>query len=736
MDEQQERKASTRLKPDAKLSSSYEFSEVIGSGGMGVIYKARHPILKKLVAVKILHQINAQTVMRFQREAQAATNLHHENVIAVHEFGVTKEGQPYMVMDFLEGKSLAELIAERGALHQDLCLHIFDQLCNGIAHAHSKGVLHRDLKPSNIMLIAPESWKPQVQIVDFGIAKVLSPEGGDLGKLTQTGDIIGSPLYMSPEQCLGKDIDFRSDIYSIGCVMFEALTGKPPIVGETMMETMLKQMNDKAPLLNQARSGKDFPVWLERLVERALQKDPQQRFQSVKELKTALERRIVPDPNSTSAAASAAHFHSWNKAPRFAVPLCAVLLLAVACAVALHLTHSPPNTATTLKAQSNVNHDDTAATSKLTDDLLNDPNAATKAMIEDTSNDTITNVDRQPITDEALLGLKDRIDVKVLRVPSSRITEAALRDIVHLPLVALILEDNKRITNKALEILTAEGSRTIAIEELSVAKTSINDAGLRYIPRFYKLENLNLRDDGITNAGLVNLKRLKNLAVLKLGGNQSITDAGLANLSELTNLDSLELRYTSVNGSGLNALKNLRYLRSLFLTGTPTNDAALAAIKQLPVMSLELDFTKVSSEGVGHLREIKTLKVLNLNHVGLSAEAIASLSTMPLNSLEVAATGLTDQDLIQLANCKSLRKLNLSQNPKITGRGLKALAVLPLTELRLSRNFFNDRDLMQLAECKGLRALHLDYCRNISSAGVTEFRRFLPECLIFPADTP
>jgi eukaryotic-like serine/threonine-protein kinase len=243
------------------------------------------------------------TVQRFQREAQAAYNLHHENVVAVHEFGVTDEGQPFMVMEFIQGKTLASVIDERGALPLDLCVKIFKQVCSGVAHAHSRGVLHRDLKPSNIMLTDPDSWNPQVRIVDFGIAKVLDMAEDDTstGKLTRTGDFVGSPLYMSPEQCLGKNIDLRSDIYSIGCIMYETLTGRAPFIGGTSMEIMLRQMNDLAPTLKEGGGGTSYPAWIERLVARALAKDPNKRFQNVEEMKKALEERVVAEVKASSA---------------------------------------------------------------------------------------------------------------------------------------------------------------------------------------------------------------------------------------------------------------------------------------------------------------------------------------------------------------------------------------------------------------------------------------------------
>lgn len=276
---------------DQKLSNQYEFISEIGSGGMGVIYKARHIALNQTVAIKRLHnnRIDEVSVRRFQQEAKAVTALDHPSIVRVRDFGVSESGQPHMVLDFIEGDTLSKSIQKTAGLPVEESLDIFIQACDALEHAHSRGVLHRDLKPSNIMLVPRIAGAPLVKIVDFGIAKINHPEiESGIMNLTQTGEVFGSPLYMSPEQASGAKLDKRSDIYSFGCVMFETLTGTPPFVGGSSIETIFRQLNDKAPTLKEGSLGRDFPLELETIVAKALEKKPDDRFQSMAELKHQL----------------------------------------------------------------------------------------------------------------------------------------------------------------------------------------------------------------------------------------------------------------------------------------------------------------------------------------------------------------------------------------------------------------------------------------------------------------
>ncbi len=280
------------------LADRYEILEVIGGGGMGLVYKARHRLMNRIVAIKMLHKhmiSSKDTLKRFQLEAQAASCLSLPNILTVYDFGLTNEGQPYMVMDYLEGTSLADVLEEEHHLLPDRAINIFVQACAGLAHAHQKGVLHRDIKPSNIMLVNFGDQADFVKIVDFGIAKLLNQ---GVGELTKTGEVYGSPSYMSPEQCRGKDTDARSDIYSMGCVMYRTLSGRPLFSGDDIIELLFKQVSEPpAPF----EADLNIPQELETTIFKALAKDPADRYANMGEFKEALEKYVEKRAGKTTA---------------------------------------------------------------------------------------------------------------------------------------------------------------------------------------------------------------------------------------------------------------------------------------------------------------------------------------------------------------------------------------------------------------------------------------------------
>ncbi len=271
------------------LGGKYQFLSVVGEGGMSVIYRARQLALDKTVAIKMLHGSSSghsKTNIRFHQEARLASSLSHPNVIAVHDFGTTEHGQPFLVMDFIDGPSLAQLIRDEGPLRADRAVEIFIQMTAGLTHAHDKGILHRDLKPSNIM-ISRVDGADMVTLVDFGIAK-MTGESAESQQLTKTGDLFGSPPYMSPEQCLGQKLDARSDIYALGCIMYEALTGVVPFLGESAAETIFKHLNEVPPKMAEV-CDIPFSDDLEEIVARCLTRDPRFRYQTSEELHADLE---------------------------------------------------------------------------------------------------------------------------------------------------------------------------------------------------------------------------------------------------------------------------------------------------------------------------------------------------------------------------------------------------------------------------------------------------------------
>jgi serine/threonine protein kinase len=283
------------------IADRYEIKSLLGTGGMSSVYKVWDTVIKREVALKVLrpHLLADPkgALARFHREAQAVGKLDHQNIVKVHDFGMDEKGCPYLIMDFIEGKSLADIIKREGPQDLPFIIDVFVQTCDALAHAHKKGVVHRDLKPSNIMLVDNN----QVKILDFGIAKILTPEGSMELELTRTGEICGSPLYMSPEQCQGKKLDKRSDIYSIGCVIYESFTGVPPLKADSQYQTLYKQINEMPPPIASLRPNAKEASKIETIILRSMAKKPEDRFQSIDELKNALTKLGAPQQSGLFA---------------------------------------------------------------------------------------------------------------------------------------------------------------------------------------------------------------------------------------------------------------------------------------------------------------------------------------------------------------------------------------------------------------------------------------------------
>lgn len=283
------------------LMGKYDIIDVIGHGGMGVVYKGRQVLMERTVAIKMLqsqHIADSQSVQRFLREGKASCRMNHPHVITVYDFGVTPQsGQPFIVMDYLQGISLADLIKQDGQVSVERSIKILTQATDALDHAHRAGVLHRDLKPSNIMLVEYEDEKDFVKIVDFGVAQLIGA-GGEQQRLTQMGEVCGSPVYMSPEQCQGLELDHRSDVYSMGIVIYETLTGCLPILGKTMVDTMSKHISEMPPRFSESRPDLYIPERIEAVVFKALAKDPANRHQTMSELCRDLDTAI-PKPGKS-----------------------------------------------------------------------------------------------------------------------------------------------------------------------------------------------------------------------------------------------------------------------------------------------------------------------------------------------------------------------------------------------------------------------------------------------------
>jgi|GEM_PF-1180274 len=276
------------------LDGRYRIESLLGKGGIGVVYQATHIHIDTKFAVKILNPdlvANQSAIERFRREAKAAGRIHHPNAVQVTDFGVTAEKIVYLVMELVNGRSLRDLLCEKGTLDYRYAIGLIQQVCAAVEAAHESGIIHRDLKPDNIM-IKEEGQAEVVKVLDFGIAKLKEqiPSSGARQTLTREGTIIGTPEYMSPEQCRGQKLDSRSDIYSIGVILYEILCGNPPFMADSPLEVVVKHLSAKTrPLCEMCPT---VPEPIERIVMRALEKDPAQRPASAAKLSYELQEAL------------------------------------------------------------------------------------------------------------------------------------------------------------------------------------------------------------------------------------------------------------------------------------------------------------------------------------------------------------------------------------------------------------------------------------------------------------
>ncbi|HEX7177900.1 MAG TPA: serine/threonine-protein kinase [Pyrinomonadaceae bacterium] len=290
------------------LAGKYRIEEKLSEGGMGCVYRATHVLMEKTLAVKVLHPALAaddNIVARFTREARAASRISHPHAITVTDFGEAENGVVFLVMEYLRGRTLKEVIRSEGPMPLKRAAEIVRQMAGALEAAHNEGVVHRDLKSDNIMLDETPGgdW---AKVLDFGIAKIKETAENQDPELTAPNLIIGTPQYMSPEQCSGASkIDARSDIYSFGIIVYEMLAGHVPFTGDSPTEVMMMQMQEAAPSLHTERD--DLPASVDAVVQRALAKNPDHRFQNAGELSGAFASAASADaPTEAAAAANAA----------------------------------------------------------------------------------------------------------------------------------------------------------------------------------------------------------------------------------------------------------------------------------------------------------------------------------------------------------------------------------------------------------------------------------------------
>ncbi len=491
------------------IGGRYKVISLLGKGGMGLVYKVEQVISREELALKTIHKnfLNETTIKRFENEARATFAVNHPNIISVKAYGLLDDQTPFMAMEIVDGETIAELLQDSGSLPIEVALPLIIQVCFGLAHAHENAVVHRDIKPSNIMIIKgrPIGTEGSVKILDFGIAKFSHREGGEIQALTKTGEIFGSPLYMSPEQCSRSKVDQRSDIYSLGCVIFETLTGKLPFKGNSALATLMMHQTNAPPRLGETSSKQKYPEDLERIVAKMLAKDPADRYQNLgvvaHDLSSILNRsdssRIskklsleMPDNEDEETGSSIKRSFSFA-----AALVSLIFLLAIAVVSVMNFN-----------AHRNVKADRERAIEqkKLEDVIEISRHPETKNVGDSTALNKIS----IPELEKKLAGSGNLLDLR-----GAKVTAEMLEIISKAKHIDNINFLGSNIDNGALEKLSK-----LQLTNITLSNSTFNDLGAQKISQIENLRTIKANDTTITNKGLGYLSKLNKLSQIKIEG--------------------------------------------------------------------------------------------------------------------------------------------------------------------------------------------------------------------------
>ncbi len=612
-DEQPVRKPQEEMSADPPIfiSDRYEIKRIIGGGINSAVYEAYDKSLKKSVAIKKLHNTSTSVeLIRFQREAKLTSSLTHPNVRSVLDFGLTAENEPYLVLELAQGESVSHYLKRHGEMDVEVALDILIQIAAGLEHAHNRSIVHRDIKPSNVMLV--ESGDRLIaQIVDFGIAKSQT----SIQDITGEGVGLGTPLFMSPEQVRNSDIDQRSDIYSFGCLMYDMLTGQPPFVGATALDTIKMHTDSLAPALAD-KSDKEFSEPLEMIVKKTLAKDPVDRYSSIKELSIDLENELhrlqarrAETPNNESKSQSGHHHARYgslmidgvdgeNRTVRGRGNLWNLGITGVIAATIFGVClfsryfESTPSAPSKASDPFKSNFESTSNFFVTTEAWAADDNATGADLAKLAAHGGYVhrvNLSSAPLIRGDDLKVLQNTNVAVLTYTDHIADEKSLSNIAKIrSLSRLKLGDKKKnvYDAKALALL----GNVPNLLELCLYCIDVNDTVLKSIAKCKNLGSLSLESGtGMKNAKWELLKPIKRLDVINWN-DTDLDDASLIRATALQSLRAIYVKGTNVSDVGVSQLTVLKNLHTLDVTGC--KNVSSACVKRLMNKGIVVVFTQ------------------------------------------------------------------------------------------------------------------------------------------------
>jgi hypothetical protein len=635
------------------VGGTYCILSHLGRGGMGHVYEVEHIMLRQTYALKILTSEKPSETgwRRFQTEARSIAKLDHPNIVKVHNLGIHNEKMPYYVMDLLEGETLSASIRRLGRINPDDAIDMFIAICDGLSYAHSRGIVHRDIKPSNIMLILQKN-RVVPKLVDFGLVKLVA--GGALApsqQLTASGEVFGSPLYMSPEQSVGRHVNERTDIYSLGCTLFQALSGAPPFVGENVVQTIMKHQFEVPPTLKEASMGVDFaPEW-EAVVARTMAKEASDRYQSMDELAADLKaikagkklRAGALDSGEDLFVNNAAQARQINpeKSHKTTILVAAAVALVGAAGGAL-------GSYLLLKGQqTELNKSKTVHAETFENGGLQTPTPA--VVLAERVNSDLDDVSKPFVQNGGAI----TDNCKSYLFPSQSIGTM----VVDYP-----------PPNKNPQSIDAVGAKKIPSRGLTTFQAAkVCGTHPKIFRRFMPgdLKAIELADPTPdTDDELYFLNHLNDLVILKLDGSD-VSAKGLKIVGDMPSLNTLSVARTkNLSGKDLAQLKNLHSMIRIDYKGGHDVTALLQALQSSEkIDSLALDYTALTQTDLRLLGQLKTLTELNLTRCGLDSSAIQNLKTLPrLANLRISANNIGPAIIDAFKDSKTLSWLEISTN--------------------------------------------------------------------------
>lgn len=648
--------------PDV-IAERYEVLSELGMGAVAVVYKVRDKYLNKEFALKMMRNEHAsgEQLIRFQQEAMLVSKLQHTSISTVYHCGITDDNQPFLVMDFHDGKTLSDVLESTGPLPVKPAINVFLQICDGMSYSHERGILHRDLKTSNVMLTKGDNTEAltKVRILDFGLGKMTTSSGG---VLTRPGMALGSPAYMSPEHAHGKVLDERSDVYSLGCIMFETLTGRAPIRGSTPVDTILKQISQPAPALSAVAPGKSFEPELERIVAACLEKEPANRFQSMDELRAALvafiDRQEAQSQTATPTTVSQPKHVSTGT-----IIVSVVIALCVAAGVFF--------------------------TFALIQDPHEEPLPAGISKGKDSRRSTLAN--------EAFAGLPSTgLEEAPSKSKKQSESEDFFADWIDMPWEGGVTWKWNQLKVEDRELARISQLPNFAFVSLFQAKDVFTTEGLRALLHSRYLRGLGLGATGLTPEQLeLVVQTAPHLEVLLLSDDPALGDKDLLKLKRMKQLRLLDLTKGVFTDNALKIVAQLPTVKILtlrrmpYLTGSGLADlAAMKGLRKLSLRQTELTARNAWS----NLAQLQQLTVLSLVYTNMTDDAVDEISKLKLEKLDISMNSkLTDRCLEPLQRMKTLKHLYVVQCDGISNAARDTLKEsIPGIEIHNTENT-NDR---------------------------------------------